>query len=56
MTVIGLSSWGQQNISPIRKKEHTTGKGNYRPITGLPPISKVFEESLCDESSAYMKD
>ena len=40
---------GSANITPAHKKEPTTDKGNYRPISVLPPVSKVFEKLLCDE-------
>ena len=46
---------GSANITPAHKKESTTDKGNYRPISVLPPISKVFEKLLCGELSDYMK-
>ena len=30
---------GLANITPAHKKEFTTDKGNYRPISVLPPVS-----------------
>ena len=31
-------------------------KGNYRPVSVLPPVSKVFENLLCDELTDYIRD
>ena len=33
-----------------------TNKGNYRPISVLPPVSKIFERLLYIELSSFMKD
>ena len=51
MIVIGLLNWVQLLI-----KESTKDKGNYHPISVLPPVSKVFEKLLCDELLDYVKD
>ena len=37
---------GSANITPAHKKLPTTDKGNYRPISVLPSISKIFEKLL----------
>ena len=47
---------GSANITPANKKESTTGKGNYRPISVLPPVSKVFEKLFGNEVLDYIKD
>ena len=47
---------GSANITPVHKKESATDKGNHRPISVLPPVSKVFEKLLCDELLDYIKD
>ena len=47
---------GSANVTPAHKKESTTDKGNYRPISVLPPVLKVFEKLLCDELLDYIKD
>ena len=47
---------GSANITPAHKKESTTDKENYRPISVLPPVSKVFEKLLCDELLDYIMD
>ena len=40
-------------ITPAHKKDDNTKKDNYRPISILPSISKVFERSICDQTSLY---
>ena len=47
---------GSANITPAHKKEPTTDKGNYHPISVLPPVSKVYEKLLCDELLDHIKD
>ena len=58
--IVSDSHWpielGSTNITPAHKKESTADKGNYRPISVLPPVSKVFEKLLCDELLDYIKD
>ena len=34
------------DISPIHKQDETTKKENYRPISSLPSISKLFEKIM----------
>ena len=46
---------GSANMSSAHKKVSTTDKANYRPISVLPPVSKVFEKLLCDELLDYIK-
>ena len=33
------------DITPIHKKDDTTNKENYRPVSILPPVSKLFERT-----------
>ena len=44
------------NVSPIFKKEDNTDKKNYRPISVLPSISKIFEKIMFKQIYYYMKD
>ena len=37
------------NVSPIYKKGDTSDKNNYRPVSVLPAISKLFEKVLFDQ-------
>ena len=42
------------DISPVYKKNELTEKGNYRPVSILPSISKIFERNMYDQISAYI--
>ena len=41
------------NITPVHKKDEPTDKKNYRPVSVLPLLSKVFERLLYDQLSDY---
>ena len=43
-------------IVPIHKKGSTTDKSNYRPISLLPTISKVFERIIFKQITAFLDD
>ena len=43
------------NITPVHKKEVPTDKENYRPVSVLPLLSKVFEGLLYDQLSEYLE-
>ena len=47
---------GSSSITPAHKKSSRTDKGNYRPISVLPSVSKIFEKLLHDQLSKYMED
>ena len=42
------------DITPVHKKHETTSKENYRPVSILPSISKIFERNMFDQISFYM--
>ena len=42
------------DITPIFKKDEKTEKKNYRPISILSSLSKVFERLLCDQLNTFM--
>ena len=42
------------NISPLFKKEDNTNKENYRPISILPVISKIFERIIFHQMSSFI--
>ena len=44
------------DITPCHKKNSETEKSNYRPISILPSVSKVFERVLFDQMEAFFKD
>ena len=41
-------------ITPAHKKDEKTKMENYRPVSILPSISKLFERNMHDQISAYM--
>ena len=43
------------SVVPIHKKDDTTDKANYRPISLLPTISKVFERLLFDRMLPFIE-
>ena len=43
------------NITPAHKKDDPTDKENYRPVSVLPLLSKVFEILLYDQLSEYLE-
>ena len=44
------------NITPVHKKDDTTDKENYRPISNLPTISKVFERIIYDQMYSFFQN
>ena len=43
------SEWKMSNVTPIHKKGETTDKSNYRPVSVLSAISKLFEKVMFDQ-------
>ena len=43
------------NITPVHKKNVPANKENYRPVSVLPLLSKVFEGLLYDQLSEYLE-
>ena len=43
------------NIMPVHKKDETTDKENYRPVSVLPLFSKIFEKVIYDQLSQYLE-
>ena len=44
----------QADTTPTHKKGDTTNKENYRPVSILPPVSKIFERNMFDQISGYI--
>ena len=42
------------DITPVHKKDDTTKKDNYRPVSILPVISKIFERIIFDQICSYI--
>ena len=45
----------QGDVSPVFKKDDSTKKSNYRPISILPTCSKVFEKVLFEQMSPFFE-
>ena len=43
------------NITPVHKKNDLLGKENYRPVSILPLLSKVYDRAFCNQLSEYMQ-
>ena len=52
-TGIYPTSWKKANIVPIHKKEDKTLVKNYRPISHLPILGKMFEKCIYDFIYGY---
>ena len=44
------------NVTPVFKKKDKLEVGNYRPVSILPTMSKIFEGVLCDQIAAYFRN
>ena len=44
------------DITPIHKKDETTLKENYRPVSILPSISKIFERDMYEQIPLYFEN
>ena len=42
------------NVTPVHKKGDMTMKENYRPISILPTVSKIYERNMCNEIQNYI--
>ena len=42
------------NITPFHKKDDPTDKVNYRPVSVLPLLSKIFEKVIYNQLGKYM--
>ena len=42
-------------ITPVHKKDETTNRENYRPVSALPLISKILERIIHDQLSEYLE-
>ena len=42
------------DVTPAHKKEERIIKDNYRPVSILPPVSKIFERNMLDQLSSYI--
>jgi len=50
------SSWKLGEIVPVHKKDCKLTKTNYRPVTILPVLSKVFERVVLSRLASHFED
>ena len=50
------SSLKTADVTPVHKEKETTLKKNYRPISILPVLSKLYENIMNEQISAYMDE
>ena len=50
------TAWKQAKVTLIHKPKRKSDKNNYRPISVLPVLSKVFERHLHNSLSTFLKD
>jgi len=55
-TGIFPQEWKLAKVTPIFKKGDKTDPGNYRPISVIPVVSKVFEKIIYDQLFAYFNE
>ena len=50
------SEWKQSHITPVHKGGSPDDPGNFRPISVVPIIAKIFEKIVSDQLSTYFED
>ena len=53
-TGIYPDKWKMSNVCPIHKKKSKNDKSNYRPISLLPILSKIFEKIIFESLYSYL--
>ena len=43
-------------IAPSHKKDDRTKRDNYRPVSILPSVSKIFEKNMYEDINKFMND
>ena len=55
-SVIFPQAWKEVRVSPIHKSGDKTECGNYRPISELPVVSKLFEKLVYTQLNDYLAE
>ena len=55
-TGIFPSQWKEARVSPIYKNGTKREPSNYRPISVIPKVSKIFEKIVFDQFNKYFND
>ena len=53
-TGIFPDEWKLARVTPIFKKGKRDDPNNYRPISVIPTVAKIFEKCVCDQLSEYL--
>ena len=53
-TDIFQDEWKLARVTPIFKKGKRDYPNNYRPISVIPTVAKIFEKCVCDQLSEYL--
>ena len=53
-TGIFPDEWKLARVTPIFKKSKMDDPNNYRPISVIPTVAKIFEKCICDQISEYL--
>ena len=53
-TGIFPDEWKLARVTPIFKKGERDDPNNYRPISVIPSVAKIFEKCVCDQLSEYL--
>ena len=50
------TEWKMARVTPVFKKGEKSDLNNYRPISVIPVVSKVFEKNVYDQLYQYLND
>ena len=46
-------AWKKSNVTPVHKGGNTDDPGNYRPISVVPIVAKVFEKMIASQLNMF---
>ncbi|CAB3994911.1 Hypothetical predicted protein [Paramuricea clavata] len=55
-TGIFPDEWKEARVSPVYKNDAKNDPSNYRPISVIPTVSKIFEKIIFDQLNKYFND
>ena len=56
MTGISLSDWKLDKVSPIFENGSKSDLNNYRPISVIPTVAKIFDKIIYDQLYQYLNE
>ena len=48
-------AWKKSNVTPVHKGEKTDDPGNYRPISVVPIVAKVFKKMIASQLNLFLE-